>query len=167
MSELGQCDLVVNASPLIFLYGAGQLDMLRLYHGRIFIPLAVVAEVTAKPRGLSPARVVQLPSWSVILPELPVPEAVAEWDLGPGESAVLARALATPGCRVVLDDLAARRCARALGLPTTGTLGLVLLAKQHGRIASAREVLDSLRASGMYLADRVVERALTLVGESK
>jgi len=46
-----------------------------------------------------------------------------------------------------------------------GTLGLVLLGKRHGRLTAARPVLDSLRASGMYLSDRVMDRALRLVGE--
>ncbi len=167
MSDWAPSDVVVNASPLIFLYGSGQLELLRLYQGRVFVPSAVVAEVTAKPRHASRAAVVQLPSWAEVLPDIPVPAAVAEWDLGPGESAVLAHARATPSARVVLDDLAARRCARALGLQTTGTLGLVLLAKKSGRIASARDVLSSLRAGGMYLSDAVVERALGLVGEGR
>jgi len=46
-----------------------------------------------------------------------------------------------------------------------GTLGLVLVAKQRGEIASARSVLDQLRQSGMYLSDRVLNEALALVGE--
>jgi predicted nucleic acid-binding protein len=46
-----------------------------------------------------------------------------------------------------------------------GTLGLVLVAKQRGRIPAARPVLESLRASGMYLSDSVLNKALALVGE--
>ncbi len=67
----------------------------------------------------------------------------------------------------MLDDLAARRCARALGLATLGTLGLVLAAKRDGRIASARTMLAELRAAGMWLSDPVTERALALVGEAR
>lgn len=59
----------------------------------------------------------------------------------------------------------ARRCATTLGIPVRGTLGLVLTAKQRGTIGAARPVLEQLRLHGMYLSDRVMERALALVGE--
>jgi len=78
---------------------------------------------------------------------------------------VLAWAHARPGTLAILDDLAARRCAATLRIPVRGTLGLVLAAKRRGRIPAARPVLESLRASGMYLSDPVLNKALALVGE--
>jgi predicted nucleic acid-binding protein len=65
----------------------------------------------------------------------------------------------------ILDDLAARRCAATLRIPVRGTLGLVLIARQRGRIPAARPVLEGMRASGMYLSDSVMNKALALVGE--
>ena len=94
-----------------------------------------------------------------------VPPVIQAWDLGPGESAVLAWAHEHPGSEAIIDDLAARRCAAVLGVPVRGTLGLVLLAKQRGRVALARPVIDALRREGMYLSDRIVDAALALVGE--
>jgi predicted nucleic acid-binding protein len=85
--------------------------------------------------------------------------------LGQGESAVLAWAHSHQGCEAIIDDLAARRCAATLGIPVRGTLGLVLLAKQRNRVALARPLVHALREAGMYLSDRVVDRALALVGE--
>ncbi len=64
-----------------------------------------------------------------------------------------------------MDDLAARRCAGALGIPVRGTLGLVLTAKQQGEITAARPVLEQLRLCGMYLSDRVMNQALARIGE--
>ncbi|ASC69755.1 hypothetical protein XM38_006840 [Halomicronema hongdechloris C2206] len=69
------------------------------------------------------------------------------------------------GSEAIIDDLAARRCAAALEIPVRGTLGLVLVAKRRGEIASARTVLNQLRQAGMYLSDAVMNRALRLVGE--
>ena len=66
---------------------------------------------------------------------------------------------------MIVDDLAARRCAAALSIRVRGTLGLVLLAKQRGRIDAARPVLQAMRASGMYLSDEVLDQAVALVGE--
>jgi len=85
--------------------------------------------------------------------------------LGPGESSVLAWAHAHSGSEAILDDLAARRCASAFGIPVRGTLGLALIAKQRGQIPSARRVLEQLRRGGMYLSDYVMDEALSRVGE--
>jgi predicted nucleic acid-binding protein len=85
--------------------------------------------------------------------------------LGPGESSVVAWAYSNPGSEAIIDDLAARRCAAAFNTPVRGTLGLALIAKQRGRIPSARRVLEQLRQGGMYLSDRVMNEALALVGE--
>lgn len=70
-----------------------------------------------------------------------------------------------PGTEVILDDLAARRCAAALGIPVRGTLGIVITAKQRAVISAARPVLEQLQLCGMYLSDRVINQALALVGE--
>lgn len=94
-----------------------------------------------------------------------MPATIQAWDLGDGESSVLAWAHANPGTLAILDDLAARRCAATLRIPVRGTLGLVLLAKQRGRISAARPVLEAMRGSGMYLSDSILNKALALVGE--
>lgn len=83
----------------------------------------------------------------------------AEWGLGSGESAVLAVALRERGT-ALLDDAEARRCARVLGIPVLGTLGLVIRAKREGRIRSAAELLRRMIGAGFRLRDDVVDRAL-------
>lgn len=74
-------------------------------------------------------------------------------------------AVTTKASRAVLDDLQARRCARTLGIPVIGTLGVVLRAKRHGIIGEARPVVARLREVGLYLSDELVERALAHLGE--
>jgi predicted nucleic acid-binding protein len=94
-----------------------------------------------------------------------VPSFIQAWDLGPGESAVLAWAYAHVGTEAIIDDLAAHRCATTFSIPIRGTLGLVLLAKKRGRFPLARPILEGLRRDGMYLSDRTLDQALALVGE--
>ena len=65
----------------------------------------------------------------------------------------------------MIDDLAARRCAASLGVTVNGTLGIALLAKQSGRIAAARPVMEDLIRGGMFLSRLVLDRALAIVGE--
>ncbi len=157
--------LIVNASPLIFFGAAGRLELLRREGGRVIAPQPVVAEVEAKGPHDPVAAALAAAPWIERAPVVATPESVLVWDLGPGESSVLALALASPGAAVVVDDLAARRCARSLGLPLRGTLGIVLDARRAGRIGSARAVLTEMRARGMYLSDAVLDRALAEVGE--
>lgn len=111
------------------------------------------------------ARALAAHSWLERSPDGQVPLAIAAWDLGAGESAVLARALAHPGSLAILDDFAARTCAETLSIPVVGTLGLALRAKLDGRAPSARLLVEELRKAGLYLSDHLIREALALVGE--
>ena len=96
-----------------------------------------------------------------------IPAELLAWDLGAGETGVLAYALAHSGSIAILDDGAARRCARSLSIPVKGTLGIILLARQRNIIPSAAEVLRILRANGFRLDDSVIAEALyATVGET-
>ena len=155
----------VNASPLIQLAGAKLLDFLQLASPEIVVPRPVADEIRAGGAADAAVTALETTPWlSVVDPPI-VPPVIQAWDLGQGESSVLAWAHANPGTLAILDDLAARRCAATLRIPVRGTLGLVLVAKQRGRIKTARPVLEAMRESGMYLSDSVLNRALALVGE--
>ena len=78
---------------------------------------------------------------------------------------MLTVALQNPGCEVVIDDLAGRRCAAAHGIPLLGTIGVVILAKRVGKIVEARAVIEELRGVGLYVKDEVIAVALSQVGE--
>jgi predicted nucleic acid-binding protein len=155
----------VNASPLIFLARAGLLEFLQLAGPEIVVPSAVADEIRREGPNDPAARALEATAWLKVVEAPPLPPVVQGWDLGAGESAVLAWAHAHPGTLAIVDDLAGRRCAAALRIPVRGTLGLVLIAKQRGKIKAARPVLESMRASGMYLSEAALNRALALVGE--
>jgi len=154
----------VNASPLILLARGGLAPLLQLTGPEVVVPLPVAEEIRRRGPGDPTLRALVESPW-LIVAEVSVPPLIQAWDLGPGESAVLAWAHAHPGALAVLDDLAARRCATALGIPVRGTLGLVILAKQRGEIPAARPVVEALRRGGLYLSDAVLNAALALVGE--
>ena len=155
----------VNASPLIFLASADLLELLRLAGTEIVVPSMVAVEIRRRGPGDVTVQAIERTKWLVVTDTPPIPAIIQAWSLGAGESSVLAWAHANPGTEAIIDDLAGRRCAATLGIPVRGTLGLVLIAKQRGKIASARSVLEQLRQSGMYLSDRVLNEALVLVGE--
>lgn len=156
---------VANASPLIYLSRGNLLDLLRLVGEETVVPSAVAEEIRRHCETDVTARAIRESSWIRVVSDPPIPAAIQAWDLGRGESSVLAWAQAHPGCEAIVDDLSARRCAATLGLPVRGTLGLVLVAKRRGRIPDARPVIDALRAAGMYLSDSVIDRALSMIDE--
>jgi len=96
---------------------------------------------------------------------MPISEAIRRWDLGQGESSVLAWAKVHSGALALLDDMEARRCAESQGIPLLGTAGLVLLAKRRGFIAAALPVLRELVTGGMYLSEPIFTELLRRAGE--
>jgi len=157
--------LVVNASPLIILAKTGFLDLMRAIGDPIHVPSAVAQEIQrAGPNDPASQAIAQLAWLSIVDPGQP-PASLQQFGLHAGEEAVLAWALANPGTEALLDDQAARRCARVLGIPHRGCLGLVIVARQLGIIPAARPVLDLLRQAGLRLSDRIANQTLALVGE--
>ncbi len=73
---------------------------------------------------------------------------------------MLSYALREPGWTVVLDDAAARKCARSFGLRLKGTLAVIILARQRGLIPSATDVLRSLLNIGFRLDENVIRETL-------
>jgi predicted nucleic acid-binding protein len=153
---------VVNASPVITLAKAGHLALLTDLADAIFLPDAVVVEVLAGPES-DPGRRALEGGWGTRVPVSRVPAVVLEWGLGAGEAAVIAVGLEGHGRTAVLDDAQGRKCARAMGLPLIGTLGIVLRAKRLGRITSAAEVLKDVQKAGLHLDQQVIAVALRRV----
>lgn len=156
---------VVNASPLICLSRAGLVDLLRQAAQTIVVPAAVAREILARGLRDTTAVVLANSTWLKQVEDPAIPPGILAWDLGDGESSVLAWAIAHPGTRAIIDDLEGRRCAESLGVPLRGTVGLVLRARRAGLIDSARDALERLRRGGMYLSDRVCADVLKEVGE--
>ena len=156
---------IVNASPIISLARIGYLDLLSQLTSDALIPDAVAAEILAGVPA-DPARKAMESGWGHRASPREIPTAVLEWSLGAGESAVLAFALERAGSRAVLDDAAARSCARALEVPVIGTLGIVLQAKRSGLISSASQIIRALQGVGFRLDAEIIRSALAkAVGE--
>ena len=155
---------VVNASPLICLAKAGYVDLLLKLPDEIIIPQTVVEEIQAGHSGDPAQQVFSTGKFPLVA--VPAAAEVLAWDLGKGETAVLSYALANPGWVAILDDRAARKCARCFSIPYKGTLAVVILAKKKGLVNSAADALRALQAAGLRLDDDIIRDALKqIVGE--
>jgi predicted nucleic acid-binding protein len=157
--------LVFNASPLIVLAKSGLLDGFLRLADHILIPRAVAEEVSRAKDPGDPARCWIARQSSLIHPANSISPFLMAWDLGAGESAVISLAAANSDAIAVLDDLAARRCAQAVGLKIVGTLGLVLMAKRAGVIPSASKALNAIIAAGLFISSHHLDTIRNQAGE--
>ena len=157
--------IVVNSGPLISLARIGLLDLLPKLFDEILIPDAVFREVTQDQR-LPGALAVKDADW-LKLGAISDREAVVRlsfW-LDAGESEVLALAQEI-GATAVIDEKRARNLATSLGIPQTGTIGILLAAKRAGAIPEVTPRLDQLMSNGVRVSPRLYEEARRLAGEA-
>lgn len=128
----------------MYLHQIGRLDLLPALDGSIVVPEGVMAELDAG-RALGVAlpdpRVLPWASVRAVRNAGLLPLAV---DLGQGEREVLAITQESPGALAILDDGLARQHGRLLGIRLTGTLGVLLKAKQTGHVDQVAPLVDQL-----------------------
>jgi predicted nucleic acid-binding protein len=159
-------DLVIsNTSPLFYLHRLGQLELLHKLYGRILVPEAVVEELKAGGDQGEDVPDIADYDWVEVC-SVRLPEVVSLIvDLGPGEAQVLAMALENPGSLAIIDDRLARELARARNIRITGTVGILLKAKQAGYIRSVKSLLRTLIQLDFRLSEDVVDTILRLAEE--
>lgn len=157
-------NVVLNASPLILLCNSGLAFILPELFGEIIVPEAVWQEVLNGPRIDRAAQVLPGLDW-LKRTAVPLATPIIRWDLGPGETAVLSFALEHSTYTPVLDDLLAKKCARALNIPTLGTGAILILAKQRGLIESVEGALRQLQSVGLWISEPVIQLLKQKAGE--
>ena len=66
---------------------------------------------------------------------------------------------------VLLDELIGRKVAESLGLRLTGSVGILIRAKQLGEITAIKPLLEDMVLEGMYFSQRFLDAVLHQVGE--
>lgn len=156
--------VIVNTSPLFYLHQIERLDLLQALYRRIIAPTSVQRELLAgQTQGLSIPALEQL-DWVEIasanarfLPNVT--------DLGEGEAEVIAIGIENPGSLLILDDALGRRIARLYQLTYTGTLGVLIRAKELGHLTEVLPLIQRLQDRGMWLSPPLIENILGLAGE--
>ncbi len=148
--------VVSNAGPLIYLSHLGRLDHLRELFRHVWVAGAVYEEVAVQGKGRPGARETQSAVDSGWLQRVDVQrrdlvEALqANLHLGEAETIAAAREKNADG--VLMDDHAGRARARLMGLHVTGTIGVLLLARDAGIDVDLRTDLDTLMEHGFRIS---------------
>jgi predicted nucleic acid-binding protein len=159
--------LVCDTTIPLYLGRIGQIDLLPALFAPIYVPEQVCLELdmgrllrpdTINPRSLTWVEPVSVSR--VLIDRLPPNR------LGTGERAVIAYAQAHRGYVAGMDDLRARQLAEAVGLKVTGTLGILLRAKQAGLVPVVLPLVDDITAQGFHLSRELYRDLLELAGET-
>ena len=159
--------IVSDTTLLSELAKVRQLHLLHDLFGTVIIPQEVYAELTT---GIHPAaQLVPTQNWLEIRSSDDQQSKILQLDfnLDVGEAAAIALAEELNTDQLLIDERAARRVAISRQLPVIGTIGILVLAKQRGRLESVKAVLDALITNGMRISDRLYNQALTLAQEQE
>jgi predicted nucleic acid-binding protein len=159
--------LVCDTTIPLYLGRIGQIDLLPTLFAPVHVPEQVCLELDMgrllRPDTINPRDFawVELASVSQIMIDNLPPNR-----LGTGERAVIAYAQAHRGYLVGMDDVRARQLAQAIGLQVTGTLGILLRAKQSGLLPAVKPLVDDVIAQGFRLSPELYRDVLGLAGET-
>jgi len=158
-------EVICDTSPIQYLYQTELLGILPELSDKVWIPPAVVEEISIGHKNN--VSLPDLDSLKWINVKRPVSEVALPLikDLGAGETEVLMLGLEMPETVLILDDLLARQLAENLKLKLRGTLGLLLDAKERGIIKSVKPFLDKLGSLRFRLAADTRNVVLKLAGE--
>lgn len=137
--------IIADTSCLISLYNAGILQILE----ELFVEVYITTEIQSEFKQ-------PLPNWI----KLKNPKHSIQLDslytqLDKGEASAIALALQESNSVIIIDELKGRNIAINLGVRTTGTIGVLILAKEKGVIVELMKTLDTLVDNGFRISKRL------------
>lgn len=158
--------VIVNSTPLIVLCNIGKLDILKKLYGEITIPEAVFNEVTEKEDSACQILKSSLDWIHVNKISNQSEKKMYKAKLHDGEVEVMILAQEMKGTDlVIIDDNAAKKTAKYLGLTVTGTMGVLLKAKKCGIISEIYPLLEEIKRNGFYIGRSLEVLILEQAGE--
>ena len=157
-----------NTGPIIALAKIGFLSILKTMFSEILIPPVVYRELLGKlgtewkeiELALNDFIKVMEPHYSDNATEL----AITDLDEGERQTIKLASNM-RENVLLLIDDKSGREAAGRLNIPITGTIGILLMAKEKGWLTDVTMLIDKLRNSGYWFSDELVEIAKKLAKE--
>jgi len=147
--------IISDTSCFIILSKIGELTLLKSLFGQIITTPEIAREFGE-----------DLPDW-VIIHQVKdqYRQQLLEMQIDKGESSAIALALELPNSTIILDDYKARKIAERLGIKITGTIGIIIKAKQIGIIPSIKPILNKIKTTDFRLTPEIELFALKEAGE--
>jgi predicted nucleic acid-binding protein len=159
-------EVIADTSVLQYLHQTSHLHLLPALYGSILVAAGVAEEIeTGRHLGHDLPDLDNL-DWLQISP-VPFRKSLRlATQLGKGERETLALAAEGTDVLALLDDRAARQAADHLGIPHTGTLGILLRARAACHLDAVRPVIDQLEALEFRLHPALRAAVLKAAGET-
>jgi predicted nucleic acid-binding protein len=147
--------VISDTSCLIILDKIGELDILKCCYQRIYITSEIAQEYGNK-----------LPEWIEVKQyENQSLKQSLQNHIDEGEATAITLATELSNCKVILDDLKARRYALSMNLQVTGTLGVIVKAKNNNCIVAVKPIIEKLKTTDFRLSSDLISLVLQQANE--
>jgi predicted nucleic acid-binding protein len=147
--------IIVDTSCIIILSKIKELSLLKLLYGEVLIT-DIIAKEFDEP----------LPDWIIVCP-IKIKENVFLFEkrIDKGEASAIMLALEIPNSIIIIDDFKGRALAKELGIKVTGTIGIIISAKNKKLIPSIKPILEKIKETNFYISKALENEALRLAEE--
>jgi predicted nucleic acid-binding protein len=159
-------NIVINTGPIIALVAAiGELKVLSSLYRKVFVPFEVTAELHAGGPKAFAVREFEEATWLVKWTNPLNISPILTNSLDMGEASVIQLALNENVSTVCIDEPRGRSMARLSGLSITGSIGILLRAKNRGYPITIQNSIKRMTERGIWLSENVIKFALKQAGE--
>lgn len=124
---------VADTSCLILFYKIGELELLKKLFGTIQITETVSKEFNQA-----------IPEWvNIVNPSSKLDKGLSSY-LDPGEATSIALAAEHENSLLIIDEIKGRKAAKELRVQITGSLGVLVTAKQKGHIPAVKPLIGKI-----------------------
>lgn len=149
-------DLIIcDTSVLILFEKINKLDVLKQLYSKIYITPEIALEFGNTLPGWIEVKEVKNKALQKTLSQA----------LGIGESSAIAMSLELQNSLVAIDDLKARRIAISLEIKITGSLGILIKAKEKGYIKQLKPMLKKIEKTDFRISENIIKLILKIVKE--
>jgi predicted nucleic acid-binding protein len=147
--------IIADTRCIILLDKIGELKLLNALFGTI-----IITEEIAKEFGLP------LPEWfNIIEPNDKKYQSIIENSIDKGEASAIALALELDDSLLIIDDLKGRKLALQLGIKITGTIGIIVEAKNAGIVKAVRPLITKIKKTNFRISEELEKQILDKAGE--
>ena len=156
--------IICNTTPILSLLKLNKIDLLKELYGIVIVPFAVFQEIE---EGKEKPYYQDLTSLDWIdIRNIMNPHSKENLiDLDDGEAEVLILAKEIDADLVILDEIIGRRYAKRFDINLTGTIGVLLKAKEKGLITSIKILMEELVEKGTWLNPKLISKVIKMANE--
>jgi|SRR5690625_356036 len=146
---------VSDTSCLILFYKIRKLDLLEKLFGKLHLTDTVLKEFNQP-----------VPDWiEIVQPKTDIHKGLSGY-LDPGEATSIALASESEESLLIIDEVKGRKAAKEMGIPVTGSLGVLVTAKKKGHVRAVKPIIEKIQKTNFHVSEELIKRVLQKVNES-